>query len=228
MEGVAIYHGVDLSAGLQEQPGSPRRIKTLEKDSVVRKFKCTFGAVESLLPTLGTVSPGYPNHYLTQFEYGRTGEADITEVTLTYETNDSGAILNANAPLPPNEVEYIASTTERHLGSHPNYVVTWLGTPQTNGIDDPRGNPTTVATKPGAENYWIPTGVYRKTTYSHTQPQLSIQNIATRNIPPGETGTNKWLKTGYTLKITKGVFQLSEEWTYLPIGTWDTDIYGSS
>jgi hypothetical protein len=224
----ALYVGVDLTAQMVEQMGSPRRSKTLDKDQVTRKYTTRIGAVEGLIPALGTASPEYPDHYLTSWEYARTGEGELTEVTLIYETNDSGAILNPLAPLPPDEVEYIAATTERHLGAHPSYDPDWLGNPETNNVADPRGQPTTEPTKPGVESYLIPTGVYRKVTYSHDAPALSAQSMGTRNIPAGEAGANQWLKTGYTLRITKGVYQLSQEWMFLPIGTWDTDIYGAS
>jgi hypothetical protein len=227
----ALYRGADLTAQLTEKQGSPERSKSLDKDQVVRKYTTRFGSVESLLPALGTSTPAYPNHKLTSFKYGRTGEGDLTEVTLTYETVDIGSIINPDAPLPPDEVEYIGAVTERHIGAHPSYDPAWIGTPKTdNGsgtqIADPRGNIlTTTPTKPGLESYWIPTCVYRKVSYTHTRPAVSNASLATRNIPAGESGDDKWLKTGFNLKITKGVYQLSEEWMYLPIGTWDTNIY---
>ena len=221
----ALLIGKDLSTQLVEQPGSPERIVTLDKDQVIRKYKCRYGSVLQLLPLMGTVLPDYTGAYLIGFRYNRTGETDLCDVTLTYEANAGTTILNPDAPLPPDEVEYIAATTERHLSAHPSYNANWLGNPKTDGVIDPRGAPTTTPTKLGVENYLIPTGIYRRVSYTHTQPKLNIATIATRNIPPGESGANKWLQTGYTLRITKGVYQLSEEWMFLPIGTWDTDIY---
>lgn len=236
----AIYIGTDLSNQLVESPGSPERVKTGEKDSVTRKYKTRYGSVETLINGLGFTLPDFPSHYLTAYKYNRTGEGDFTEVVLTFETIDT--VLDTNAPLPPDEIEWIVSTTERHLGGHPSYKPEWMGIPKTNGINDPRGIPTVALTdsnghpatnnsivaKPGVENYLIPTVVYRKVSYTHTKPAVASQSVATRNIPSGESGTNKWLKTGVNLRITKGVYQLSEEWMYLPIGTWDTDIYGTS
>jgi hypothetical protein len=232
------YFGANLLTQLVESPGSPSRVADLHSDKVTRKYRTRFANVTTLIPGYGTAQADFPNHFLVGYAYNRTGEADYTDVTLNYETANSGGGggLNPEAPLPPDEIEYIAGTTERHLGAHPDYSANkaWLGNPKTippgkksesDAIDDPRGQPTTAPTKPGVEAYLIPTGVYRKISYSHTLPQLSIQTIATRNIPPGESGANKWLYTGYTLKITKGVYQLSQEWTFLPIGTWDTDIY---
>jgi hypothetical protein len=145
---------------------------------------------------------------------------------LTYELPQS--LVNANAPLPPDELEYIGSTTERHLSAHPDYVADWLGNPQTNGVVDPYGAPTTTPTKLGIQSYFIPTATIRKVHYSHSAPDMTATGLATRNTPSGFTGTNSYLKTAYTVRITKGCYQLSEEWTYLPIGTWDTDIYDAS
>lgn len=250
--GVAIYFGTDLTTQLVEIAGSPTRQKNLEADVVTRKFKTAFDAVESLIPLFNTTSPGYPNHFLTSFSYSRTGEGSITDVTLTYETIDESTILNLNAPLPPDETEFIVGTTERHIGALTNaagvrlYKPQWLGKPTVDGLStgrrDPRGTPSVhvtdedgeaisydgILTKPGVESYLIPTAIYRKISWTHIKPALNTQGVGTRNIPPGELGTNQWLKTGYTLKIMKGVYQTSEEWTMLPLGKWDTDIYPAS
>lgn len=231
------YFG-SISTALIEVSGSPQRSASVRdgKDQVTRRYKCRASGITSSIPAYNSADTTYTTHLLTSFQYNATGEGDLYDVTLVYETDDSlgGGGLNPDAPLPPDELEYIAGTTERHIGSHPEYDPAWLGNPKSlppgekntsATVDDPRGQPTTEPTKPGVEAYLIPTGVLRKTTYSHTKPFLNNQAIATRNIPTGEAGENKWLYTGYTLKITKGVYQLSQEWTYLPIGTWDTDIY---
>lgn len=232
MADLSIYIGTDMTNQLVEIAGSPSRAKTLTDDTVTRKYKTLFTNVDTLIPGIGSSRTDYPNHFLSEWSYARTGEGTYTEVTLIYKVV-VGSIINPTAPLPPDEVEYIAGTTRRHLGTHPSYAANkaWLGTPKTTppgggtAVDDPLGQPTVAPTKPGVSDYLIPTGVYRRVTYSHSQPALSIQSIATRNIPPGESGANRWLLTGYTLKIVKGVYQLSQEWTFLPIGTWDPDIY---
>lgn len=220
-----IHIGVALTT-LTELEGYPERNQTLEADTVIRKYSCGYQYVESLWPAMGSASPDFSSHYLIERKYKKIGKGHLAELTLTYRTNDATSILNANAPLPPDEVEYAVSTTERHLSAHPDYSVTWLGTPMTDGITDPYGSPTTTPTKPGIQSYFIPVAVYRKVSYTRTKPTISGSgNVATRNIPSGEAGANKWLKTGYNLRITRGVYQVSEEWSYLPIGTWDTDIY---
>lgn len=223
----AIHYG-GLSSTLFETAGSPHRVQTVDADVVTRTFKVRVAGITGGLPAFGSADSVYTDHYVSRIDYKATGEDDIYEVTIDYSVLGSGGTLNPNAPLPVDEVEYIAGTTERHIGAHPSYDPAWLGNPKTDGVADPRGNPTTEPTKKGVENYLIPTGIYRKTSYSHTKPDLNIQDIGKRKIPTGESGSDRWLYTGYTLKITKGVYQLSEEYTFLPIGTWDTDIYASA
>lgn len=215
---------------MQEVEDSPQRKMDRTADVLTRKYLVRAAGIPSSIPAFGAADGTYTTHQLAASSYAKVPNGDLYSVTLEYRVPTyEGNCLIATAPLPPDEVEYIAGTTERHIGAHPSYQAAWLGTPTTTGVAgataDPRGIPTTTATKPGKENYLIPTGIYRKTSYTHVKPQMSIQKIGKRNIPSGETGTNQWLYTGYTLRITKGVYQVSEEWTFLPIGTWDTDIY---
>lgn len=222
-----IYTGVALTT-LTEVAGSPERVQSLEADTVTRRYHCGFEQASGLLPAMGSAWPDFPSHNLIQRRYKKAGTGQYAQVELVYQTNDASSILNVNAPLPPDEDEYIVSTTERHLSQHPSYSAAWLGNPKTDNVDDPYGPPTSTPSKLGVQSYLIPTAVKRKVTYTRTKPTISASaNVATRNVPSGEAGSNKWLKTGYNLKITRGVYQISEEWTYLPIGTWDTDIYGT-
>lgn len=226
MSSTPQYHGLPSGTTAQEVEDSPQRKADRSQDTLTRRYLVREAGRDGAVPAFGTADATFTTHEMSGYSWKKIPHGDVYELTLEYRVPTyEGNCLIATAPLPPDEVEIIGGTTERHIGAHPDYSSTWLGFPETNGIDDPRGLPTVAPTKPGVENYMMPTGLVRKTTYSHTLPTTVFDKLGKRNIPTPWTGVNKWLCTGVNVKITKGVYAISTEWTYLVYGTWDADIY---
>lgn len=227
-----VRYGVDISTQMVETIDSPSRERTYNEDTVHRRYVTHIGAVDTLVPAIGTTGPDYPSHLLDKISWKKQN-ADEALVELTYKMPVDTFVSPTPVTLPPDEIEYVGSTVERHIGSHPSYSAAWLGTPTTNGlvsgVPDVRGKPSSTITKPGVESYLIPSIVYRRKHYIASGPVIGTgtTGIATRDIPPSESGSNKWLKTSYTARKnqSQGWWEVQEEWTYLPIGTWDTDLY---
>ena len=229
-----VRYGVDISTQLVETIDSPSREITYNEDTVHRRYVTHIGAVDTLIPVIGSTGPDYPSHLLDKIAWKKQN-ADEAMVELTYKMPVDTFISPTPTTLPPDEIEYVGSTVERHVGSHPSYSTLWIGMPKSKHpgtgalIDDPRGTPTTAPTKPGVESYLIPSVVFRRKHYIASGPVIGTgtTGIATRDIPPSESGSNKWLKTSYTARKnqSQGWWEVQEEWTYLPVGTWDTDLY---
>jgi hypothetical protein len=229
-------YGTDLSTVLQENENTgPRKISANE-DTMTKTFNSTLDAYEALIPAIGSdlSAIGYPDHKVEEINVSPVRARQV-QVSLVYKKTPPVITLPPPTTLPATEIEYDGGTEQRHLGAHPSYVTTWLGTPKSKHpstgalIDDPLGTPTIAPTKPGVTGYLIPTIIFRQKRSVASGPAVGTTStdLGKLDEPPGETGTNRWLKTGYKARKNKAqnYWEITEEWTFNPLGTWDTDIY---
>jgi len=191
-------------------------------------FKCSASVAPSLIPAVGTPHPKNALAKAYDAELVVT-ECDIATITVDYLGIHTGGVYM---------IEYIASTGEEPIETHPDFVGTIGGTkatPLNNAkFDDeteefigfPANAPSHLG---GVRGYLSPSSVVRATFYS-SSPTTGLSDLGQRQAPPylgfiSIGGGKNWLKTNWSRRAYGLVYQISEEYTLSGKNGWNSLIY---